>query len=70
MNGKTSGLDTHIWKKYWTLIMVQVVRKIQIIFQFKSLKLREKLRGEGFGDNIILKYFLSVKLMRIFTGSS
>jgi hypothetical protein len=40
--------------------MVQVVRETQAIFQFKSLKLRGKLGGDGFGDNIILKHFLSI----------
>jgi hypothetical protein len=49
---------------------VQVVKKIQTIFQFKSLTLREELRAEGFGGGIIFKYFLRIKHMRMFTESS
>jgi len=38
MNGQTSRLDTHVWTKCWILIMVEVLRETQAIFQFESLK--------------------------------
>ena len=60
MNGQTSRLDIHVWTKCWILLMVQVIRETQAIFQFKSLNLRGKLGGDGFGDSVILKYFLSI----------
>jgi len=53
-------LDIHVWKKCWILIMVQVVRETQAISQLKSLKVRGKLKDDGFGGSIILKYSLSM----------